>query len=274
MTVLIIGASGNTGGRLARQLAERGIPVRRAGRAATDVRFDWTETSTFEPAVRGVRAVYLVSPIGVLDPEPVVLPFLAAAQRAGVARIVLLSSSAVPVGGPGPGRLGALLPSYVPEWTVLRPTWFASNFTGRHMHARSARETGEIVSATGAGRVPFIDPEDIATVARHALTDAEASGRAPVLTGPEPLSFDEVAASLSVHLCRTVRHRQVDAAELARRHRTDGLPAEFADLLAGMDAAIAAGAEDRTTTAVQDITGRPPRHFADFLADSTPCVVH
>ena len=265
MTVLITGASGTTGGRLARQLAERGIPVRRAGRtAAADVRFDWADPATFEPAVRGVRAVYLLPPPGVADPSPLLRPFLAAAHRAGVPRVVALGSSAVPADGPG--GLGALLPAYVPEWSVLRPTWFASNFTGDHLHARSARETGEIVSATGDGRVPFIDPEDIAAVARHALTDPGPPVPAPVLTGPEPLTFAEVAATLGTHLGRPVRHRPVDAAELARQHVRDGLPADFAALLAGLDEAIAGGAEDRTTTAVRDITGRPPRRFADFLA--------
>ncbi|BCJ49934.1 oxidoreductase [Actinoplanes sp. NBRC 14428] len=267
MTVLILGASGTTGSRVARHLAARRVPVRRAGRSpAADVRFEWADPGTFAPAVRGIRAVYLVAPPGVADPEPVVAPFLAEAREAGVARIVLLSSSAVPVGGPGPGRLGALLPAFVPEWTVLRPTWFASNFTGDHPHARTARADGELVSATGDGRVPFIDPGDIAAVAGHALTATRAENGPLLLTGPEPLSFDDVAAALGDHLGHPVRHRRVGAGELSRRLRADGLPAAFADLLAGLDVAIAGGAEDRTTSTVEDVTGRSPRTFAAFLS--------
>jgi hypothetical protein len=34
-------------------------------------------------------------------------------------------------------------------------------------------------------------------------------------------------------------------------------------VLAALDAEIARGAEDRTTSAVQDVTGRPPRSFRE-----------
>ncbi|WP_063837634.1 NAD(P)H-binding protein [Streptomyces sp. NBRC 110035] len=266
MTVLVTGASGTTGSRLARQLHDRGTLVRRAGRSArADVRFDWTDPATFGPAVRGVRAVYLVAPIGVADPVPVVEPFLAAARHAGVARVALLGSSAVPVGSPGWGALGTLLPRYVPQATVLRPTWFASNFTGDHLHAESVRRDDEIVSATGDGRVPFIDPEDIASVARHVLTSPAPPAPDLVLTGPRPLGFDDVAATLTGFTGRTVRHRRVGARELSAHLRQHGIPAAFADLPAGLDTAIAAGAEDRTTTTVEQITGTAPRPFDRFL---------
>ncbi|MEV7871094.1 ergot alkaloid biosynthesis protein [Streptomyces sp. NPDC088124] len=273
-TVLVIGASGTTGGRLARRLGDAGVPVRKAGRsAAADLRFDWADPATFEPAVRGVRAVYLVAPIGVAEPVPVVEPFLAAARRAGVERVALLGSSAVPMSDPGsgpgadgPGALGGLLERYVPEWTALRPSWFASNFTGAHPHAESIRRYGEIVSATDDGRVPFIDPDDIASVAYQVLTAPHAPARDLVLTGPQPLTFDEVAVALTESTGRTVRHRRVSAAELSAFLQRDGMPAAFADLLAGLDTAIAGGAEDRTTTRVEEITGTTPRSFRDFLA--------
>ncbi|GAA2592752.1 NAD(P)H-binding protein [Winogradskya consettensis] len=274
MTVLVLGASGTTGSRLVRQLLEHDISVRRAGRspsapsvhgrgagAVADVRFDWTDPATFAPAVRDVHAVYVVAPPGVADPEPIMIPFLVEAQRAGVQRVALLSSSAIPVGG-----IGARLADFVPGWTILRPTWFASNFTGDHLHARSARADGEIVSATEDGRVPFIDPDDIAAVARHVLAGPEAPCGDLVLTGPEPLTFDDVAAQLSAHTGRTVRHRRISVTDLSARLRGDGIPGAFADLLAGMDAAIAQGAEDRTTSVVEEITGRPARSFRSFLS--------
>jgi uncharacterized protein YbjT (DUF2867 family) len=261
MTVLVLGASGTTGSRLVRQLLEHDIPVRRSGRSpAADVHFDWTDPATFAPAVRDVHAVYLVAPPGVADPEPIMTPFLVEAQRAGVRRVALLSSSAIPVSG-----IGARLADFVPGWTILRPTWFASNFTGDHLHARSVRADGEIVSATEDGRVPFIDPDDIAAVARHALTGPEAPRRDLVLTGPEPLTFDDVAAELSTHTGRPVHHRRITVTDLSARLQRDGIPAPFADLLAGMDAAIAQGAEDRTTSTVEEITGRPPSSFRSFL---------
>ncbi|GAA0222598.1 ergot alkaloid biosynthesis protein [Cryptosporangium japonicum] len=268
MTVLVLGARGTTGSRLARQLTDRSVDVRRAGRSAgADVYFDWSEPDTFTPALHGVGAVYLLAPVGVVDPEPVILPFLGAAEEAGVERVALLGSSAIPMGSPGLGAVGTRLRDFVPGWAVLRPTWFASNFTGDHLHARTIRSHGEIVSATGDGRVPFIDPDDIAAVARQVLVGPAAPQRDLILTGPEPLSFDDVAAQLT-RPDRAVRHRRVTEAGMSRHLREDGIPPAFADLLAGMDTAIARGAEDRTTGTVEEITGRPPRSFARFSIDS------
>ncbi|WP_430782430.1 ergot alkaloid biosynthesis protein [Actinoplanes sp. G11-F43] len=263
--VLITGASGTTGSRLARLLTESGVPIRRAGRTGGDVRFDWNDPATFAGAVRDIRSVYLIAPLGVADPAPIVTPFLAAARDAGVTRIALLGSSAIPVGTPGLGTLGPLAGEYIPEWTVLRPSWFATNFTGGHLHARTARRDGELVSATGDGRIPFIDPADIAAVAGHVLTTPETPPHDLVLTGPEALRFDDVAAALTTVTGRRVSHRRVTETELAAHLRRHGTPPEFAGLLAALDTAIAAGAENRTTTTVRDLTGTAPRPLLHVL---------
>jgi uncharacterized protein YbjT (DUF2867 family) len=86
-----------------------------------------------------------------------------------------------------------------------------------------------------------------------------------VLTGPHPLSYADVAAHLTVHYGRPVRHRAVSAADLAARLAAADIPEDFARLLAALDVAIAAGAEDRVTDTVERITGRPPRSLPDFL---------
>lgn len=46
-----------------------------------------------------------------------------------------------------------------------------------------------------------------------------------------------------------------------------GYPPDFSALLAGLDADIAGGAEDRTTSTVQDVTGRPPRSFREVVGE-------
>jgi uncharacterized protein YbjT (DUF2867 family) len=81
---------------------------------------------------------------------------------------------ALPEGTPGLGAVHSLVRMTTPEWTVLRPSWFMQNFT-----------------ATGNGRVAFIDAADIAAVAQH------------VLTGPEALSYADAAEILTRQTARS-----------------------------------------------------------------------
>lgn len=122
-----------------------------------------------------------------------------------------------------------------------------------------------ITSATGEGRVPFIDAEDIAAVTVAALIRPDLASGEHVLTGPEALSYDEVAAQISEVVGRPIRHHKLSVAELTRLFVGIGLPEDYAAVLAGMDEAISKGSEDRVTNEVAQITGRPPRSFRSFL---------
>ncbi|GHF91267.1 NmrA family NAD(P)-binding protein [Streptomyces thermodiastaticus] len=265
-TTLVTGATGTTGSRTVAGLTAAGHRVRAASRRAAPVAgaepvaFDWYDPATHEAALDGADRVYLVPPVGDPDPAVVMLPFLHRARAAGVQRAVLLSSSAVPAGGPAVGAVHEALPGLFGQWAVLRPSWFMQNFTGDHVHARSIRDEGVIRSATGDGRVAFIDADDIAAVAVRALTDSRSPDTDLILTGPEALSYDDIAATITEVTGRRVVHQRLSCEEL-RDRLAAGMPAEFAAILAGLDREIAAGAEDRVTDTVHRLTGRPPRTF-------------
>ncbi|OWA13636.1 ergot alkaloid biosynthesis protein [Streptomyces sp. CS113] len=269
-TTLVIGATGTTGSRTAARLVAAGHPVRAAGRRAAPVpgarpvRFDWYDTTTHDAALDGADRVYLVPPVGDTDPAAVMLPFLRRARAAGVHRAVLLSSSAVPQGGPAVGLVHRELPGLFDQWAVLRPSWFMQNFTGDHAHAVGIRQHGTLWTAAGSGRVAFVDADDIAAVAVHALTGDQAPNTDLVLTGPEPLDHDEVAAILTRVGGRPVVHRGLTPEELGAR-LASVVPPDFAALLADLDRAIAQGAEDRTTDTVERVTGRPPHGFREVV---------
>ncbi|MFB7656843.1 MULTISPECIES: NmrA family NAD(P)-binding protein [unclassified Streptomyces] len=269
-TTLVIGATGTTGRRTTARLIAAGHRVRAASRGAPPsagaeaVRFDWYDTATHDAALDGADRVYLVPPVGDMDPAAVMLPFLRRARAAGVRRAVLLSTSAVPEGGPAVGVVHGALPGLFEEWAVLRPSWFMQNFTGGHAHAVTVREEGAILTATGSGRVGFVDADDIAAVAVRALTADRAPDTDLILTGPEALSHDDVAAILTRAGGRPVTHRRLTRERMRDRLATV-VPPDYADMLADMDRAIARGAEDRTTDTVQRLTGRPPRGFREVV---------
>lgn len=270
--VLVLGATGTTGSRVAAFLAERGVRARLATRkphSAMQVRFDWADRDTHAPALHGVSAVYLVAPVAVPDPVPLVEPFLEEAVRQGVERVVQLSSSALPEGTPGLGAVHSRVRTTMAEWTVLRPSWFMQNFTGEHAVAQGVR-SGEIITATKEGRVAFIDATDIAAVAGHALVDEVPHNTEHILTGPEALSYADAAAIIARQIGRPIRHRSITVDELAVRLTEHGIPPEFAAVLAALDEDISGGSEDRVTDTVERVTGRPARSFRMFAETEMP----
>ncbi|MFE6158679.1 NmrA family NAD(P)-binding protein [Streptomyces sp. NPDC056486] len=269
---LITGGTGTTGRRVATALADRGTSVRVGSRTPApgtrQVPFDWADPTTHGPALTGTDGVYLVPPIGDAEPARLMVPFLERALDAGVRRFVLLSSSAIAEGGPGAGEVHAALRQLAPEWAVLRPSWFMQNFvTLGHPHIENIRAADEIVTATGQGRVAFVDADDIAAVAVRALTDERPHNAAHLITGPQALSYADIAESVSKVSGREIRHRSVPVADLRERHIATGMPEAFARVLAAMDDGIAHGSEDRVDPTVERITGRPARSFADFAAE-------
>ena len=175
-------------GRLGRGVAagarSAGAEVRTASRRGSDVALDWHAASTWPSALDGCDRAYLVPPPGI-DVAPSMVPFIELARRSGVARLVLLSNSVFPMGGPGVGAVHqALAEGGADDFVVLRPSWFMQNVTGEHYVARTVRDEDRIVTATGEGRVGFVDADDIAAVAVHALLDETRPAAELVLTAP------------------------------------------------------------------------------------------
>ena len=88
-TILVLGATGSTGRRVTERLRAAGSKVRAASRSG-EVRFDWTDQATWEPALAGAERMYLMAP----HELPVDPSFVRVAVEQGVRRIVLLSSRA------------------------------------------------------------------------------------------------------------------------------------------------------------------------------------
>lgn len=265
--VLVTGGTGKTGSLVAQQLAARGIDTRvatRDARTPEQVRFEWGDLTSYSAALDGVDAIYLVAPTDRTEHLAVMRPLLEQAVERGMAQLVLLSASSLHEGGPMIGEVHAWLHANAPRWAVLRPSWFMQNFVTQHLS--SIVNDDCIYSATQDGRVPFIDAADIAAVAVMALVDPAFGSGERVLTGPEAVSYDEVADRITAVAQRPVRHCRLSVEELARRYTGFGIPEHYADALARMDDAISQGAEDRTTTEVEQVTGRKPTRLTDFLA--------
>lgn len=266
--ILVTGGTGTTGRPISAQLAARRLDHRVATRrpkAAHDIRFDWNDETSWAAALESVSSIYLVAPSGVAEPLPAMIPFMELAIRTGVKRFVLLSASSLEAGGPMMGAVHAWLRDHAPEWVVLRPTWFMQNFSEGQLLA-PIPDHGAIHTATGRGRVGFIDAEDIAAVAVEALSKVAFPSGDLILTGPAALSYDDVARTLTDIAKNPITHHNLSEAELSERHVAAGLPNVYATTLAAMDTSIAQGSEDRVTENVFIVTGRRPSSLAEFAA--------
>ncbi|MFD4640616.1 NAD(P)H-binding protein [Lentzea sp. NPDC058436] len=253
-TVLVLGATGKTGRRVTALL---GSAARPASRSAS-TRFDWSEQDTWEPAVRGTTAVYVVPP-----ENPVLLnDFVDVAVKAGVTRLVLLSMR----GAPDDDPFEAAVKGSGTEWTILRPTWFMQNFD-EDIFAPSVQQ-GELAVPAGDGVHPFIDVVDIAEVAVAALTQPGHHGQTYDLSGPEALSFPEVLARISEVTGSPVRYVDIAPEEFTAVLREVGYSEEIADLVTMLILLIRKGEEAHVSDSVRRVLGREPRTFADYLGSS------
>lgn len=258
--VTVLGATGTTGSRVAAMLRRRSQPVRAVSRR-TEPRFDWTDAATWAAVLGGTRDLYLVPP----EPPGTVDDFVTAAIDARVERIVLLSAR-------GPDQSGdthlldaeAMVTAHAPRWTVIRPSWFAQNFSDGFF--RPALDAGELGLPTGDGREPFIDADDIAEVAVAALTDDRHHERHYELSGPQALSFADAVDQLASATGGRWRFVPVSADQFAAEQSGFGTSAETIAALSNLFAAIRNGANDYVSDGVEAALGRPPTPFHEFAA--------
>ena len=161
---LVLGGTGKTGRRVAKRLRARGLPVRIGSRSA-EPRFDWNDAATWASVLQGVGAVYITYQPDLAVPGAVeaVWSFTKAALEAGVRRMVLLSGR----GEEEAQRAEQALQDTGAEWTIVRATWFAQNFSEGFL--LDAVLAGEVALPAGDVGEPFVDVDDIADVAVAAL---------------------------------------------------------------------------------------------------------
>ncbi|MBQ0926778.1 NAD(P)H-binding protein [Saccharopolyspora endophytica] len=270
MTVLVTGGTGKTGSALVDLLRADDVEVRVASRNPvigdpSSIRFDWHDPATHVPALRGVDSVFLVAPVNSVDPMPLVAPFLAEAKRLGVARVVLLGSAIVLPNAPSALDMADAVRAE-PGWVVLRASAFMQNFLSPHPVGERIRRHGEIRTAAADGRVGWIDAHDIAAAAFALLRPgAERAGQSDyLLTGPKALSYRDAAAIITARTGREARLVEIGKDEQVAHYRASGVSEEFAASIAAVEDGIREGREDQVSTAVLDLTGRPPRSFEEF----------
>jgi uncharacterized protein YbjT (DUF2867 family) len=268
--VLVLGATGKTGSRVAGRLSAHGASVRTAARSGADVHFDWDNQATWEEALNGATGLYLVSPILRIDFAELVGQFLDQAERAGVRHVTYLSAYGMEY-APAEVALRAVELDLAARGslasTVIRPAWFMEDFSETFLQPVN----DEIVVPAGDGTEAFVSVEDIAAVAAVTLTEPEKhAGLAYAPTGPEALTMAEAAEMISAAAGRTITYRDTEREQWIAAMVSSGVPAEYAQVLRPLTATLASGNGARPNSDVLDVTGMAPVTFAEFAAKTAP----
>jgi uncharacterized protein YbjT (DUF2867 family) len=267
--ILVTGATGNVGRELVRQLAEDGEEVaaliRRYGDRARlpagvhGVVGDLNRPQSLAPALSGVRAAHLLAGYDGLD------GLLAAMRDAGVERVTLQSSSAVPAGD----MTNAVARYHILSEQAVRDSGVAFTFIQSNSFMTNALRWLSQLAAGDTVRLPFanvpiatIDPADVAAIAAAALTTDRHEGRSYRLSGPESLLPGQQVAILGAVLGRDLRFDPLSDDE-ARTEMTASMPAQYVEAFFSF---FVDGKLDESTVlpTVEEILGRPPRRFEDW----------
>lgn len=278
--ILVTGGTGTTGSEIIRELSAAGAKrvralvrnpekasfIREAGFETVEGDFDRPET--LEAALAGVeRALLLTAP----DPRTFEHQrgFIEAAKRAGTRHVVKFSAIGADAGGPEGfgkwhGQAEDELKASGLAWTMIQPNFFMQNLLGQ---AQTIAREGVIYQPAGDARASFVDARDIAAVAARVLLGDGHEGKSYVVTGPEALSYGEVAERLSAATGRTVRYVSITPEQFRQGALAAGLPEWLADALGVLNEIFAAGKASVVTNVVREVGGKEPTTFAEFARD-------
>jgi uncharacterized protein YbjT (DUF2867 family) len=268
--ILVLGAYGTVGTALVQALQAQGQAVAKAtsrtSQGAEQVHLNLLTGEGLATAFSGVDRAFLLSPPGHVNQDELLGPVIQAARQHGLKKVVLMSAMGADADEAAPLRKAErLLEASGLAWNVIRPNWFMQNFNSYWLHG--ILNQGAILLPTGTARGSFIDARDIADVAAALLTGHAHDNLAFDLTGPQALDHTQVAAILSQETGRAIGYQDITPEAMRAGLLGAGLPAPYVEFMLLILGFFKAGYAERTTDAVQQITGRAPRSLQQYARD-------
>lgn len=264
MTILVTGATGTLGRHVVGRLRRAGQTVRALTRTPARatclplgvevVAGDLTKPHTLAETLDGVSAVHLLGATGhdhtALDAGPQIV---AMAAEAGVQRLTVLSPG-------GEGELEQAVRDSGLEWTFIWPIDLMSNALG---WAEAIRRTAEVREPYGKRRTASVDEADVADVVTTVLAEGGHAGRCLTLTGPGALTPADKVAAIAAATGREIGFTELTDDQARRQWRAEGWPEEGIEFMLRMWATVPDSVAT-VTSAVEEVTGRPPRTFGQW----------
>ena len=277
--ILITGAGGTCGRELVRLMSRTGVPFRagystevKAGLARRKgidaVVADLLRPASLGPALLGIDTLFLLSG---WSPEQTLVEtgLVRASLHAGVRRIVKLSVWDAGSEAFSFARIHRPVEKAIEEsaagWTFLRPNGFMQNVS--NFASATVRSQSTLYAQAADAPVSHVDVRDVARVAAVALTQPGHEGRIYELSGPEAITYRQMASILSVLLGRNVACVELTPDQARNQMVAGGIPPAYADAVDDLTRYYADGRAARVSPDVRHVTGADPIPFDLFARD-------
>ena len=276
--ILVTGSTGYIGSEVVRLLSQAGVPACALARnpdkgqrlpGISWVAGDLAKPETLPAVFADCTKLFLLTG-NVENAAALQHNAIAAARQAGVTHVIKLSAfGASSHSNSLIGRWHYQSEKELREsglaWTMLRPHHFMQNLLAQ---AENISKDGVVYSAAGEGKIPFIDTRDIAAVAVVTLTQSGHTGKKYVITGSEAISYRQVTEIIGAEIGKKLRYIDESFDNARARLTQAGQPSWLIESSLALAAYQRAGGPTETiTSVVADLTGKPPRTFAEFARD-------
>ncbi|MBM3515236.1 MAG: SDR family oxidoreductase [Alphaproteobacteria bacterium] len=196
--------------------------------------------------------------------------FIDTVKAAGVKHVVKMSSTEAEPGVKSSIPLNHLaVEDYLKAsglaWTLLKPNFFVQNFVSM---ARGIKANGSFAIPCGTGTTAMIDARDIGAALAAVLMGTGHEGQAYELTGPEIMTFTQVAEKFSSVLGKPIRYVDLPMAEYKKIMSQFLTNPWHLNAVCELFSEIAEGGLNRTTDTFKKLTGRAPGTLAQFLQEN------
>lgn len=287
-TILVTGATGTVGREVIKQLSMvEGVRVRAGVHSVIKgenlkrlpdvelVEIEFTDPESLHAAFTHADKLFLITPFTDNQVE-MAKKLVDEAKEAGVKHIVKLSAlGADEEPGLQLGRWHKEIEEYVVQsgipFTFLRPASFMQNLV--NYNSSTIKEANIFYMSSGDGRVGYIDSRDIAAVGVELLTGEGHEGMVYDLTGPEALSADDMAAVISEVTGKPVKYVDVPEENARETMQQENVPGWMIDTMMELHGYYKEGNGDYVTDTVEELIGRKPHTFRQFVQDYKACFI-
>ena len=273
--ILVTGGSGNIGKEVVKLLSEKGANFKalvntREIEGVETVSANYGDLASIEKAMEGVSTLFMV-----LQNHPEMENWgqniVEAAKKAGIKHIVRSSGSLADKNSPLLirkllGETDQVVMDSGIDYTITSPSFFMQNFIN---YFTEDYKNGAIYQPSADGKVSWTDVRDIAAVNVEVLLNPEKyKGQNLVITGSESFGYDESVKKMNDILGKESTYLAINDEAAIEAMKGQQFPDFVIDLMMSLNHCIVQGIAEETTNVVEEVTGKKPILFDQFIQDN------